>query len=328
MSIESPKIEKRDEKSELRKKFEHKLRTMAAWGVIALSSFGAITLATRKEGERKYKPKAIIADIEKKQSLSEIEKAELNKKLEYLRENFGENIFPQLKKSVEANRESNPKPTEIKGFEKIGLSNKDFQNLWSEKYYPKGWLDDEISVVEYKGKGLKGGKGPDYGGGKEIRYGGIENMQKEGKSKIEFYFKGQEEYGSNKEFIETLDWYFSHESSHANDWEGESQMDYKKRVDFLHEVSQNCFREGAFRDIFEYVDSIKNKDKNKENYYKVREYWGSCCEYYFTFPEILKEDHPREFEMVDKYVKMEDKNYNPVEKYNQRMEVIKQMTEK
>ncbi len=105
-------------------------------------------------------------------------------------------------------------------------------------------------------------------------------------------------------------------------------MDFKNRVEFLYEVSQNCFKEGAFRDLFGYINSIKNKDKNKENYYKAREYWGSCCEYYFTFPEMLKQDHPREFAMVDKYVKMEDSNYTPFEKLAQRQELIKQMAEK
>jgi len=333
MSIESPKIkiiigEKKKEQLTAREKLEKKIRTMAAWGVIALSSLGVLKLSTEKKYEQKYNPKALIADIEKKQSFSEIEKAEFNKKLEYLKDNFSENIFPQLKGSVEANKESTPKPIEVRGFEKAELFNRDFQNLWSEKYYPKGWLDDEISMVEYKGKDLEGDKWPDYGRGKKTRYGGIAEQLKGGKSKIEFYFEGPKEYDSKKDFIETLDWYFSHESSHANDWESESQMDFKNRVDFLYEVSQNCFKKDAFRDILGYVDSIKNPDPHKERYFKVREYWGSCCEYYFTFPEALQQDHPSEFAMVDKYVKMEDPKYNPIEKEAQRQELIKQMAEK
>jgi hypothetical protein len=327
MSIESPKFEKIDKKTERKEEMKKKIRAMTAWGVITLSSFGALTLFTRKEDGQKYKPKAIIADIEKKQLLSEFEKAELSKKLEYLKKNFSDNIFSQLQKSVEANKESISKPIEIKGFEKIGLRNEDLQKLWSEKYYPKGWLDDEISDIEYRNEEFTE-KNMDYGRDKKAQYAGTNRQNMEGKSEIRFYASNPKDYESMKDFIETLDWHFSHESSHANDWEGESRMDYKKRVDFLYEVSQNCFKEDAFRDILGYVDSIKNKDKNKENYYKVREYWGACCEDYFTFPEILKQGNPREFEMVDKYVKMEDPNYNPIEKQAQRQEIINQMAEK
>lgn len=327
MSIESSKIEQIDKKIERKEEMKKKIRAMTAWGIITLSSFGALILFTRKEDGQKYKPKTIIADIEKKQLLSESEKTELSKKLEYLKENFSGNIFPQLQKSVEANKESISKPIKIKGFEKIGLRNEDLQKLWSEKYYPKGWLEDEISDVEYKNEKFTEKK-MDYGRNKESQYAGTQRQDEKGKSKITFYASNPEDYGSMKSFIETLDWHFSHESSHANDWEGESQMDFKNRVNFLYEVSQNCFREGTFRDVLGYVDSIKNKDKNKENYYKVREYWGTCCEDYFTFPEILKQDNPREFEMVDKYVKMEDPNYNPIEKQVQRQEIINQMAEK
>lgn len=329
MTIEKPKFEKIETKEEIKEKLKKKIRAMTAWGIIALSSFGVLTLVTRKEDERKYKPKAIITDIEKKQPLSESEKTELSKKLEYLKENFGENIFPHLKKSVEANKESVSKPIEVKGFKKTGLSNEDLQNLWSEKYYPKGWIDDEISMVEYKGKALRGDQRPDYGQeDEETRRGATAEEQKEGKSKIKFYFEDPKEYASKKDFIKILDWVFSHESSHANDWESESQMDFKNRVNFLYEVSQNCFKEDALRDVFGYIDSIKNEAKNKENYFKVKEYWGSCCEYYFTFSEILKQDHPREFEMVDKYVKKEDPTFDTFKKKEQRDELIKQICDR
>jgi len=330
MNFEKPKIENvesKDGKTERAEKLKKKIREMTAWGVITLSSLG-ILKTIEKVREQEYKPKAIIADIEKKQSLSEIEKAELNKKLEYLKNNFSENIFSQLKNGAETNKESKPEPIEVKGFERVGFSNEDLKELWSEKYYPKGWLDDEINVVEYRDKELKGDLKREYGRDEEVKYGGTTHMEKEGKSKIEFYFKGPKEHDSKKDFIETLDWYFSHEASHANDWESESQMDFKNRVDFLCEVSQSCFKGGAFRDVMGYVDSIKNNDKNKERYYKVREYWGSCCEYYFTFPEIFKQNNPAEFAMVDKYVKMEDTNYNPVEKLAQRKGLIEQMSDK
>lgn len=324
MSFESLKVKKIERQSGAKEEVKKKIRVMIAWGVITLSTLGIMKMVDGKKRGQKYNSKSIIADIEKKQPLFEIEKMEFNKKIEYLKNNFSENVFPQLEKNVKVNEESESKLIEIKGFEKAGFSNKDFKNLWSEKYYPKGWLNDEINTIEYKSEDSENNN--DYGQNKESKYAGTAELQKSGKSKIEFHFKDPKKYDSKKVFVETLDWYFSHESGHANDWESESRMDFKKRVDFLYEVSQNCFRENAFRDLLGYIDSIRNTDPNKERYYKTREYWGSCCEYYFTFPEMLKQDYPLEFAMVNKYIGMEDPNYNPFDKGIEKKELIEQIT--
>ena len=322
------KKEKSHEKSEIRKKVEGKIRLMTAWGIISLTSLGILALKVEEGRRKEYKPENVIIKIEKDKPISIMERIQLKKKLDYLAKNFSGHIFPQLQQSVEKNEQLKPQSININGFENIGISNQDLQKIWSEKYYPKGWIDEEVDLVEYAGETSKNYQEPDYNNNKNISYDGTEEEGSNGKSKIKFYSKGLKEYNSKKDLIETLDWCFGHELGHANDWESKLQMDFKNRVDFLHEVSQNCFREGAFRDLLGYINSIKNDDKNKENYYKVREYWGSCCEYYFTFPEFLKEKYPAEFAMVDKYVKMEDSNFNPFIKHNQRVEVIAEMAEK
>lgn len=327
MGIESLNLKTKPEKSEIKKSLERKLRTMTAWGIISLSSLGVFKFAFKEDYKQQYKPKTVIAYIEKERGpLTEIEKIDIQKKLDYLKDQFSSNIISHLKKSVETNKEVNLKPIKIRGFEKAGLSNKDLKNLWSEKYYPRGWLDEEINGVEYKdekGKGIK-----DYGLEKG-RTAGIHESAKSGKSKITF-FKSftPKTKGEFKNFTDTLDWHFSHEASHANDWSNEAELDFKQRVEFLYEISQSCFREGAFRDSLGYIQSIKNPDSRKERYFKVEEYWAISCDHYFTMPDTFKELYPQEFELVDKYVKKEDPTFNPVEKVQQRQEIIKEIVEK
>lgn len=330
MPIESPKFEKpqipyeKKEKSETREKFEKKLRAMTVWGLVALSSAGILRMYP--EYKEAKKTKAVIAYVEKEKGpLKEVEKIELKEKMDYLKKQFGNGVIPFLQKTVEFNKEANPKPVEVKGFEKVGLSNKDLQTLWSEKYYPKGWLEEEISKVEYLDKETRKEKLPYYQGETSA----LHIPSKTGKSEIKFLKsafdpKTKKEW---KDFIETLDWHLGHETGHANDWGNEAELDFKNRVEFLHEVTQNCFREGAFRDVLGYLDSIKHADPRAERYFKTKEYWAVCCENYFTFTEYFKENYPQEFEMVDKYVKKEDPTYDPFEKHEQRSELIEKIIE-
>lgn len=330
MSIEGPKIEKKDEKLEAREKLKKKLRTMVVWGIVTASSFGALKLLDKeyeKHQEGRYKPKALMTYIEKQKPLTEIEKIELTKKIDYLREQFSNRIIDLLQKSTKINKEVNPESIEVKGFEKAGLSNEDLKKLWSEKYYPKGWLDEEVAEVEYIDKREKPGK--HYGLDKESIAISAHGNAEKGKSKL-FFFKSYalpETNTEKEQFIIALDWHFGHESSHANDWETEAELDFKTRVEFLYDVSQNCFKKDAFRDGFKYIEAVKNQNPNIERYYKVSEYWAVCCDHYFTVPETFEELYPREFEMVDKYVKKEDSTFNAFEKVKQRDELIKEIVE-
>lgn len=330
MGFEKPKFEKKvkkQEKSETREKFEKKLRTMTAWGLITLSSLGISKFIFKEGYKPEYKPKALIAYVEEQRGpLSEIEKIELKEKIDYLREQFSDNIISHLQESVEVNKESVSKPIEIKGFEKANLSNEDLKKLWSEKYYPEGWLEEEISEVEYKDEEARGIK--DYGLDKG-RSAGTHKLSEGGKSRITFFRTSTPETKTEfKDFISTLDWHFSHEASHANDWANEAELDFKNRVEFLHEITQNYSREGAFRDSLGYIESIKNPDPHKERYFKVEEYWATCCDHYFTMPEMFQGLYLQEFEMVDKYVKKEDPTFDALEKAEQREELIEEFVEK
>lgn len=334
MGIEKAKFEKtqileKKEKSEARKKLEEKLRTMTVWSLISLSSLGVGKFLFQEERKPGVRPETETVELEKKQDLSEIEKAELQKKLNYLKNKFGERITFQLEQSAKKNEEVKSKPIKVKNFDKIGLSNEKLTELWSEKYYPKGWVDEEVSRVSYSDKKYKMSK--KYGIDMRVaaRSGG---WPWEDKAEIIFQkisFPGVEIPGTEEEwntFIETLDWHFSHELSHANDWENEARTGFKSRVEFLYEVANNCFTEGAFHNS--YIDSIKNKNKNKENYLKAKEHWATVCDHYFTMPDIFKEVYPKEFEMVDKYVKKEDPTFDSFKKKGQREELIKEIVQK
>lgn len=321
--------EKQEEKSEARKKLEKKLRAMTVWGVVTLSTLGMFKAFKEYKPDYKYKPKTLIAYVEKEKPLTVIEKIELKKKIDYLREQFSDRIIPLLQKSVEVDKESVQEPIKIRGFEKAGLSNEDLKKLWSEKYYPKGWLDEEIGEVEYRGR-TKEKKLSHYSLKESEYYGGTHEPLEGGRSKITFFWPQSfilENQAEWKDFVNTLDWYFSHEASHANDWEAESGIGFKQRIEFLYEITQNCFRKGAYRDALGYIESIKNPNSYKERYYKVREYWAVSCDRYFAMPEIFKELYSYEFGMVDKYVKKEDLTFDPFEKVRQRQELIEDIIE-
>jgi len=326
MSIESPKIEKKPEKSEARKKFEKKLRTMIAWGTIAISSLPVFKLLEKELGLT-YDQKATMAYVEKQRGpLTENEKIELQQKINYLRKQFGNKIIPWLKENTEANKEVFSQPLEVNGFEKVGLSSKDLQKLWSEKYYPKGWLNEEVAIVEYQDT-----ESPEeiISGFAEGALSAAHKPGEKGKSQIVFFKSIHPETNDEfKELVRMLNWHFSHEVSHANDWDNEAELDFKRRIEFLHEITQSCFREGAFRDAFGNIESIKNSIPFVERYNKTREYWANICDRYFAIPKEFKEVYPDEFALVDKYVKIEDPTYDPVKKCAEREAVINQIVEK
>jgi len=329
MTIESPKIENQQEaeKETPKEKLQRRLGTIAAWGLISTGVLGASKVLDVRE-KNQYKPKAVISRIEKKQPIVEKEKTELNEKIEYLLKHFGPEVIASLESKAKEAKNAEQKPIKVQGFEKMGVSSEKLKQIWSEKYYPKGWVDGEALDVEYREKQVINTK-------KNLQavasYSGEGTSEKPGT--ILFFKVTDRMPKDDKEtlaLIANLDSVFSHELGHANEWGQDEQMSFKQRLDFLFDVSQK-FSKSTLDDgiaTIERIEKINMLDKQKEWDAKVSEYWAYCCNGYFNFPEVLKQTFPSDFEMVDKYVKMEDANYNPVEKQAQKQEVIKQMAEK
>ncbi len=334
MSIESPKFkivirEKQKERLTARQKLKKEIREIAAWGFITLSALG-ITKVLFPE-----KPKEISADhiisvhINKDKTIKEVEKQELLKKFDYLRQQFGDSNLGRLTHFSEINRDVKSKNPEIKGFNKLHpkLNDEILQNVWSEKYYPNGWINERVSAVEYseeKGE-LSDQTGLDPKTWKALaEYSAPETK----KAKITFFRAAGslvEDDASVQQVILALNAHFSHELGHANDWK-EEDMSFKNRIEFLYEVAQQCFQEGSMDS--EYVKSIKNDNPQVERYCKVIEYWAEICECYFSWPHMLETAHPDAFALVDKYVKKEDPRFNIIEKNDEILKAIKNIVEK
>jgi len=46
------------------------------------------------------------------------------------------------------------------------------------------------------------------------------------------------------------------------------------------------------------------------------------CEYYFTFPDLMVNEHPDEYKIVDEWVKRTDPNFNPSNTLEARRNII------
>lgn len=139
-------------------------------------------------------------------------------------------------------------------------------------------------------------------------------------------YESQHDNTDTKGAQENLDWHFSHELGHLDDWANRKDLSAEERVIFLYDITQAFNRPGSFRDALGYVDQIKNPDKQKEKYFKVREWWGTLTEYYFTFPKDLFDQSEADYLLVEKWMKRADPSFDPIKAKEQRDSMIKSMS--
>jgi hypothetical protein len=91
-----------------------------------------------------------------------------------------------------------------------------------------------------------------------------------------------------------------HEFAHQNDWTRNIILSEPQRIKLLCDAT-SAFSES--KEFFsEYVESIKNDDKQREAYIKVTEYWAEAIEQYMTAgPENYKKTNPTEYALVKKW---------------------------
>lgn len=315
-----PKFEKEPGKLEARERLKKKMREVLAWGFITISTLGiGKVLLPEKPKEGLTLDQILTVYVDKDKEINKTEKKELWGKIDYLREQFGDLTVFWLQQSAELSKGVKRETPQIKGFKKLhpSFNNEYFQRIWNEKYYPKDWINERIGKIEYVGSKLDSEEWSTYASYRrsEKKRGNVRFFKPSGSlpediSSIDV-----------NNVINALDHYFAHEAGHANDWE-EEDLDFRNRVEFLHEVTQHCFQEDAYRDAGKYIESIKNDDPQAEKYCKAIEYWAMSCEQYFTSPDTFREAWPLEFDLVDKYVKKEDPDFNVFEKTRQKEAVI------
>ncbi len=171
---------------------------------------------------------------------------------------------------------------EIKGFDERFAKYGTTENYFM---YPKGWINGEVGVVEYKDE-RKGNVGAIYN-------------EYFGHSRIIIYSNGQTE-SIGKGILE-------HELGHANDWETDMDLNILERQQLLLSIHGRLMAPDRYQS--DYYNSFN--DGTKEGLYRsVQEYWAEICGEYFTNPQSFLEKHPVDFALVDEYVRKNDPSFD------------------
>lgn len=276
---------------------------------------GAAFLLSEREIDKRNN---IVDKINNEQDLTPERKAELLTETEYLSEQFSDNIqfyLGEADNRASQEHEEAPKPVKILGFEEEGLNSSILQEVWSEKYYPKGTILGQVREVDYTRSTLV------------LRHYGMDNQATastmEGKDVIKIHRLDDGYNNPETYFMEAGDWFFSHELGHINDWTNNNTLTPDQRVEFLYEVSKHFNEGGSYQDLLNYTGKIHNDDKYKENYYRVREYWAELTDSYFTFPEIFKKADPEGYKLVAKWMTAKQPDFDPIAALEQRQELMK-----
>lgn len=269
---------------------------------------------------------AYIALTDRQQKLSPDQIRVLTLQLEYLEKEFSIGIVSRLHTASEDAqlwKKGPERRLQILGFDQLGMNNGALAELWSEKFYPKQWIKGNLRNVIYSKNSLK----TDIYGKEQYRAGDADKLNHD----ILLYGLHPGEIDNKltyKAHKENLDWIFSHELGHCNDWIGGTYLLPLERIEFLVEVTKAYKTPGSFRDLFGYVESITNNDKRIQEYYRVTEWWGTLCEWYFTFPDSLKRSSEKDFMLVDKWVKKRDQQYDTKKSQKMRGLLLKKYVEK
>jgi len=251
-----------------------------------------------------------FSQVSKSKASSELSAAdliELKQNVEYILDEHPKEVISLFELREDIIEERNSEPPAFKGFEDSEIGKDLPQELWNEVNYPKNSIDRTTDEVEFVTTGLKA----------DESY----NLQNDEASGMTFYEKSKiilakssstEGLSDFKEIADTYDATFAHEWGHKNDWFGQENLSTVERLEFFAEVSRAFDREGAVLKNG-YVNRINNPDKKLEKFYKVVEWWAELTQAYMMFPENFEKGCPEEFQLVDKWVKKLDPNFDPVE---------------
>jgi len=115
------------------------------------------------------------------------------------------------------------------------------------------------------------------------------------------------------EFIDV----FLHEINHSNDWNDNFDLTSAERINMLYEFANRFDQEDRFRS--DYIEGINEKgikdrlgrDELSEDispgdfikYIKVVEYWAELGREYIKNPDGLRQNHPKDHELTEKWMK-------------------------
>jgi hypothetical protein len=178
--------------------------------------------------------------------------------------------------------------------------------------YPEGFVDDEVSLITYRDEHMASAE----------KYGiphGKTAAQAEGGTGAErvviTFFKGSQDQPSSEIWGETL----GHELGHAGDWVRDKEMSKAEREAFQAKVRERVQADDRY--LSGYVESINNKEKEKELDIKAEEYWAEIFAAYLAGQSLPEADK----RLVLDRVAMNDPDFDREEALRRRRAVLSEM---
>lgn len=177
---------------------------------------------------------------------------------------------------------------------------------------PKTWVEGEITRINTDGKIVDLPESYGIKGAKEAAnaFTGLD-----GTTEITFH---QADEGVDSRWV--LSDGLPHEIAHANDWDNDANLDFKRRLDLLQSVAERV--QSSDRYLSSYVEGISNKDSQLELYQKAKEYWAEISTAYFTDPDRLAD---ADYLIVDDAIMDAEPDYNPDGVEKRIVDVIKEV---
>jgi len=223
----------------------------------------------------------------------------------------GSIVAKAYKERWEYNRLTN-EPTALKNVDAVpGLSSLDLQKFL-DKTYPKKYIANSISEIEFIGKSDVREKEKTEILGQSESF-GMNALVKSKSGDMRAPLKiNLPTTGIDKEsFLDIL----KHEVGHPNDWNNSLVLTSAERVSMLDEIYTRSVSKDRY--ISAYVEGItldklgihfegKTEDDKVKNQYlsyvRVNEYWAEIQKAYFTDQNKFKEEHPDDHAVVEKWV--------------------------
>lgn len=201
------------------------------------------------------------------------------------------------------------KPITAEGFESLGLDQSQISGILNGNLFPKNWIIGEIDEVKYV-SGFWDKMGQEFG-----PKGVMANFHKSEGAKgntMVFFDKDFNESlsdlkGKKEDTLSYIKYLIGHESAHANDWETDRQSSILERLELISAVIHRMESRDAFRSVGSILHKEREYYDSKENIIgKAQEYWAEICKVYFEAPLFLKGVCPKDYKLVDDFVRKQD----------------------
>lgn len=291
--------------SETKEYFDKVVRWGGIGAIVGVSMFSVAKSLEINDDWKKYR-----AHIEKT-----LDKDAYEEISERLVSELGEDTIESLEafdRIAFVRRESPISEPEFVGFENFGdvhIQNMPTYNF-TEKFnvYPKNWINGQINHVVLKNN--------------------LDGMTEEGAVVLGRLKMDPDTYSTTtilydvrdhvevnpSEMYRYLNESYAHETGHANDWLSRIDLTLLERTQMLESVIERISSEDAYDGFgfangisyWRYFDDGTAEGKNRS----AREYWAVICAEYFTNPEVLERESPKDFDLVDSYVRRSDPNFD------------------